>query len=237
MTKSSAAVVALTFAATVAVTGWASASAEAQTRARPSSPPPSSGQVRSGSPAGPGRGAPPPSSPTGARSSAGHTVIGQATPNPSVGHGYYPGYPGHPGYCCGYYGGYYPYYPYYYYPYAFGLGFGWYGAYGAYWPYGYYDGSGYADAGGSSEGSHAPSHATGAIRLKVNVDTASVYVDGALVGKAGDFDGLTSGHLVLESGSHVLEIKAAGYETFNKTLTVEIGKTMTERVGLNKKKS
>jgi hypothetical protein len=71
----------------------------------------------------------------------------------------------------------------------------------------------------------------------VNVDTASVYVDGALVGKAGDFDGLTSGHLVLESGSHVLEIKAAGYETFNKTLTVEIGKTMTERVGLNKKKS
>jgi hypothetical protein len=164
-------------------------------------------------------------------------VIGTATPNPAVGHGYYPGYPS---YCCGgyggYYGGYYPYYPYYYYPWTLGVGFGWYGAYGPYAPYGYYDGY-YApsgDAGGSS-GAPAPSHATGAIRLKVNVDTADVYVDGGLAGKAGDFDGLTSHHLVLESGPHVIEIKAAGYETFNKTLTVEIGKTMTERLTLKKK--
>jgi hypothetical protein len=216
-------------------------SADTQSRARPSGPPPSSGgQVRSGSPASPGRGTPPPSGPpTGARSSDGHTIIGQATPNPNVGHGY-PGYPGHPGYCCSYYGGYYPYYPYYpyyYYPWGFGAGFGWYGAYGAYAPYGYYDGY-YApsDAGGSSEGSHGPSHATGSIRLKVNPDSANVYVDGTLVGKATDFDGLTSHHLVLESGSHLIEIRADGYETFNKTLTVEIGKTMTERISLNKKK-
>jgi hypothetical protein len=231
MTKSAGALIALTFAATVAATGWAGA----QVRGARTPPAGSSAQGRGGSPGGPGRGAPPPSSPTGARSSAGHAIIGQATPNPAVGHGYYPGYghPGYPGYCCGYYGGYYPYYPW-----GFGVGFGWYGAYG--WPYGYYGGyypyyPGYGDASGSSEESHAPSHATGSIRLKVNPETASVYVDGSLAGKATDFDDLTSHHLVLESGSHVIEIRADGYETFNKTLTVEIGKTMTERLTLKKK--
>jgi hypothetical protein len=231
MTKSAAAVVALTFALSVGATGWAGA----QVRGARTPPAGSSAQGRGGAPGGPGRGASPPGSPTGARNSAGHTIIGQATPNPNVGHGFYPGHPGYPGYCCGYYGGYYPYYPYYgyYSPWAFGVGFGWYGAYGAYWPYGYGDGY-YSDAGGSSE-SHAPSHATGSIRLKVNPETASVYVDGGLAGKAVDFDGLTSHHLVLEGGSHVLEIRADGYETFTTTLSVEIGKTMTERIGLKKK--
>jgi hypothetical protein len=67
------------------------------------------------------------------------------------------------------------------------------------------------------------------------VDTAAVYIDGALVGKSGDFDGLTSHHLVLEQGAHQLEIRADGYETFTKTLNVDVGKTMTERITLKKK--
>jgi hypothetical protein len=183
-------------------------------------PPPSSGG---------GRG----SAPTGARPNPGHPTIGTATPNPNVGH-YPPGYV-YP--CCGGHYPYYPYYPYYgygypyygyYAPWAFGIGFGW------GWP-GYYGYADYSGGGGGGGESHAPSHPTGSIRLKVNVDTASVYVDGALVGKADDFDGLTSHHLVLEGGPHLLSIKADGYETFNTTLNVEIGQTLTQRITLKKK--
>ena len=67
------------------------------------------------------------------------------------------------------------------------------------------------------EGSHGPSHATGSIRLKVNPDSASVYVDGTLVGKATDFDGLTA--VIIWSSraaSHLIEISGAdGYETYS----------------------
>jgi hypothetical protein len=77
-------------------------------------------------------------------------------------------------------------------------------------------------------------HVTGSIRLKVSPGTAQVYIDGVLAGTASEFDGLFGHHLVLESGSHQLELRADGYETLHETLTVDAGKTLTERLSLKK---
>jgi hypothetical protein len=152
---------------------------------------------------------------------------------------------------------------YYYYPWYSSLGFdlgyrtyspwsygynGWsYGLYGPqYDPYGYDPYFPYGGATGYGYGAPAryspsyervaPRHPTGSIRLKVNPETAKVFVDGVLVGTAGEFGGLTGHHLVLEGGAHEVQLRADGYETYSKTLTVEIGKTMTERMTLTKKK-
>jgi len=79
-------------------------------------------------------------------------------------------------------------------------------------------------------------HATGSIRLKVSPDTAKVYVDGNLAGAANQFDGLFGHHLLLESGPHQLELRADGFETYHGTLSVDTGKTQTERLSLQKAK-
>ena len=79
-------------------------------------------------------------------------------------------------------------------------------------------------------------HATGSIRLKVSPDTAKVYVDGNLAGAANQFDGLFGHHLLLESGPHQLELRADGFETYHGTLSVDAGKTQTERLSLQKAK-
>ena len=79
-------------------------------------------------------------------------------------------------------------------------------------------------------------HVTGSIRLKVSPDTAQVYVDGVLAGTASEFDGLFGHHLVLETGSHQLELRADGYEAYHETLSVEEGKTLTERLSLRRTK-
>jgi hypothetical protein len=76
------------------------------------------------------------------------------------------------------------------------------------------------------------SHATGAIRLKVSPETAQVYIDGTLAGTASEFDGLVGHHLVLEVGTHQLELRAEGRETFHDTIVVEENKTLTERASL-----
>ncbi len=139
-------------------------------------------------------------------------------------------YPIHPVYP------YYPYYPSYWYPYGFGFGYGYYG----YYP-GYYGGSMamgyYGGGGGYSEGEERYSSgvAMGSIRLRASPSNAKVYVDGTLMGIVDDFDGL-SNHLDLSAGQHTLEIRADGYETYTGTVNVLEGKTMTERVSLNKKK-
>jgi hypothetical protein len=139
--------------------------------------------------------------------------------------GQYPIYPVYP---------YYPYYPSYWYPYGFGFGYGyygygygpWYGGYG-----GYYGGGGYSEGGGSYE----TETATGSIRLRASPSIAKVYIDGTLMGIVDDFDGL-SNHLDLPAGQHTIELRADGYETYTGTINVIEGKTMTERVTLNKKK-
>jgi hypothetical protein len=73
----------------------------------------------------------------------------------------------------------------------------------------------------------------GSIRLKANPATAQVYVDGALVGTVDDFNGLRS-HLELEAGVYQIELRADGYEPYAGELTVEAGRTLTERISLKK---
>lgn len=73
----------------------------------------------------------------------------------------------------------------------------------------------------------------GSIRLRVNPEHARVYVDGALVGTAGEFGGLAN-HLELPAGAHELELRADGYQTWSGQVTVRDNRTRTERVNLKK---
>jgi hypothetical protein len=134
------------------------------------------------------------------------------------------------------------------YPFGYGsYGFGYPGlGYGYPWGYG---GLGYGYPGAMDPNAYdeqygrrlppsapATSHATGAIRLKVSPETAQVYIDGTLAGTASEFDGLVGHHLVLEVGTHALELRAEGRETFHDTIVVEENKTVTERASLKKTK-
>jgi PEGA domain len=109
--------------------------------------------------------------------------------------------------------------------------------YDPYWYYPYYphDG-GYSSGGGGRDDYDEPKSMVGSIRLKVNPSSAQVYVDGALVGTADGFDGL-SDHLELDGGKHTIELRAEGYETYRGEIDVKVGKTLTERVSLKKIKS
>jgi hypothetical protein len=80
-----------------------------------------------------------------------------------------------------------------------------------------------------------PAKTTGSLRIKANVDEAKVYIDGALAGTVDEFNGLSE-HLELESGSHVLELRADGYQTYTDDVIVEIGKTRTVRISMDKVK-
>jgi hypothetical protein len=131
-------------------------------------------------------------------------------------------------------------------------GWGWnfgyvtYSPYGGHWlwgPYGWYDpwyyGSGYYAP--SSAGSYDDSYRerdsrreVGTIRLRVNPESAQVFIDGALVGTVDEFNGLKN-HLELEGGTHKIELRADGYETYTGEITVAVGKTLTERIRLKKK--
>lgn len=76
---------------------------------------------------------------------------------------------------------------------------------------------------------------TGAIRFRVDPDDARIYINGALVGSVDDFNGLKD-HLNLPAGVHQLEVRAEGYETYVAELTVEAGKTRTERFSLERRR-
>jgi PEGA domain len=89
---------------------------------------------------------------------------------------------------------------------------------------------------GGAGGTESVSHLTGSLRIKASPETATVYVDGVRAGAAKEFDGLLSHHLVLEAGPHQLELRADGYETYHETITVDVGKTLTERLSLKKTK-
>jgi hypothetical protein len=137
------------------------------------------------------------------------------------------------------------------YPWYSGVGwnFGYvtYAPYAGHWlwgPYGWYDpwyyGSGfYAPpmTGASNESYRDPAPArreVGSIRLRVNPESAQVYIDGALVGTVTEFNGLKN-HLELDGGPHTIELRADGYETYTGEINVEVGKTLTERIRLKKK--
>jgi hypothetical protein len=141
---------------------------------------------------------------------------------------------------------------------AYGLWYDpFYGSYGyaydpwLYDPYGYgppmYGSPGYGNgygydgglAGGSSSGSSSSSNdsdltETGSVRLRVKPSEAQVYLDGTLVGKVDDFDGLTS-HLAARVGRHQIELRADGYQPLTLTVDVEANKTLTTRASLKKK--
>ena len=139
----------------------------------------------------------------------------------------------------------------------FGGGFGWYSGYIGYNPYWYsatywgwgrygywydpfYYGGGYYDmswsgGGGGGGGSSSAKSTIGSIRLKVNPGHAKVYIDGVLYGEADEFGGMKN-HLELDGGRWVLELRADGYETARREISVEAGRTLTERVNLTKKK-
>jgi len=186
-----------------------------------------------GSPRASAPGGPPPNGAPG--TAVGRYRNGQPTQGTAVPRqpGNYPGYPiyGYPGYGYGYW---YPWYG----P-GFGYGYGyynpwWYGSFGFYggYPYGY---GGYGAYSGGGYAGEYQSVATGSIRLRVSPETAKVYIDGTLMGTVDDFNGLGH-HLDLPAGQHQIELRADGYETYTGTIDVLVGKTMTERVSLNKKK-
>jgi hypothetical protein len=75
----------------------------------------------------------------------------------------------------------------------------------------------------------------GGLRLRIDPSSGQVYVDGVLQGSVEDFNGLTK-HLQVEAGEHLLEVKAAGYETYSTQISVSAGKTVTYRASLKKKK-
>lgn len=73
----------------------------------------------------------------------------------------------------------------------------------------------------------------GSIRLRVNPEHARVYVDGALVGTAAEFGGFGN-HLELPAGTHALELRADGYQTWSGQIDVRDNRTRTERVNLKR---
>jgi hypothetical protein len=114
--------------------------------------------------------------------------------------------------------------PYYFSPYPYDPFYG-YGSYG-------YT-SGYSTS--RPENEDAPSRSEmGSLRIKASPSNAKVYVDGTLMGTVEDFNGL-SNHLKMDLGSYRLELRADGYETVSKDVTVSPG-TSTIRLELKKKK-
>lgn len=115
--------------------------------------------------------------------------------------------------------------PYWYDPfYRYGYGYG----------YGQYDQYDQNYSSSSRGDTYEPERRMGSIRVKAKPNTAKIYIDGTLVGTVDDFDGLTN-HLELEAGPHEMEIRADGYVTLVKTITVKADQTMTERLSLKRK--
>lgn len=147
--------------------------------------------------------------------------------------GYYPWYT--PGF--GWYVGYMGYNPWYYGATCWGWGiYGpWYDPYSYCWSSYYWPSSAYigVDIGGGGGSSSKPQKASGDLRVIASPKTAKVYIDGALVGTVDEFDGLNS-HLEVDSGRHVLGLKADGYESYTGDIVVEGGRTQTVRITMKK---
>jgi len=174
--------------------------------------------------------------PATGRNRNGRPIVGTAIPRPIS--PIYTTYGGGFGWNLGYvyfnpfnygYGYYNPWYTAYRYP----FGYGYYDPfYNPYYPYSY---SGYGTDPRDDDRDYrsSPKHDLGALRIKASPGTAKVYVDGTLMGVVDDFDGL-SHHLELEPGVHRLELRADGYQTLSKDVTVTTS-TTTVRFSLKKK--
>lgn len=133
-----------------------------------------------------------------------------------------------------FYGSYgYAYDPWLYDPYGYGPPMYGYPGYGS--GYGYGGGYGGGSSSDSSSSKDSESVETGSIRLRVKPSEAQVYLDGTLIGKVDDFDGLTS-HLAAKAGQHQIELRADGYEPLKLTVEVEANKTLTTRASMKKQK-
>jgi hypothetical protein len=111
-------------------------------------------------------------------------------------HGYHSYYPYYRPFFYGYpyWGGFYPYY---------GLGYGGYGyGYGGYGGYGY--------------------RPYGEVRTEVKPQSAQVFVDGGLVGKADDYDGWWQ-RLNLSPGMHRIVFRAPGFQPYVTDIRIGIG--------------
>jgi hypothetical protein len=146
--------------------------------------------------------------------------------------GWYPWYT--PGF--GWYAGYIGYNPWNYAAtcWSWGLWGPWYNPYSYCWgsyyfPPGYYG----IDIGGG--GAAKAEKTTGDLRVLASPKTAKVYIDGALVGTVDEFNGLNR-HLEVETGHHVLSLKAEGYQSSVQDVVVEGGRTQTVRISLKKLK-
>ncbi len=119
------------------------------------------------------------------------------------------------------------------YSYRPGYGHGYYGYYGHGHHYGYPVYGSTALYYRDDDQDEAPEGPTGSIRFRVNPSHARIYVDGALAGTVGDFNGFND-HLRLTPGTHNYELRAEGYETHTGVLKVVEGQTRTERVNLRR---
>ncbi len=149
---------------------------------------------------------------------------------------HYPGYGGHHRhyYGCGHYGYGYGYDPFYYGGYGYGLyspHFYW--GLGYWWPnyfwapgvggYGVYGGGG--GGGGSSSYRESREVGQGAVDLDIRPGKAEIYVDGAYVGVADQFDGYPA-YLWLDEGTYELTFYKEGYETISRQYTIYPGVTL-----------
>ena len=115
---------------------------------------------------------------------------------------------------------------------------GWYNPWGYYsydpfYPYYPYSTYGYTDQPVDDDDRRPAKIELGSLRIKASPATAKVYVDGMLMGMVDDFDGLRN-HLELEPGLHRIELRAEGYATLAKDVTVTTS-TTTLRLTLKKK--
>jgi len=81
--------------------------------------------------------------------------------------------------------------------------------------------------------SSTPAIEKGVLNLDVKPHDAEVYVDGGLVGKANQFQGLFH-KLRLEAGVHRVELRAPGYETLIVNVRILAGESMSYRGTLEK---
>jgi hypothetical protein len=115
---------------------------------------------------------------------------------------------------------------------SYGLGYG--SPYGTYDPYAPSSSSVVSAPGSESTAFFvADSRESGALRLKVKPDKASVYLDGHYVGLVSQYDGIFH-KMRLDGGNHGIEIQAPGYQTLRFNVRIEPDHTETYRGELEK---
>ena len=102
--------------------------------------------------------------------------------------------------------------------------FGWYGGFGSFWPY-YFSPYALGQYGPYAWGPGPVGYAApnaGALDINTRPKKASVYLDGALIGRVDSFDGFPR-YLWLREGSYRLAIFMEGHETLERSISVHPG--------------